>query len=235
MPDGQNDVCAPTPQTDPCGRATLGDGDYCAASLNSSDTSSKLYHCVGKKTSRSTACSAGCQKMPDGQNDVCKGSGAGSAVARAEQWVAVGMPYCGIQNHEYDSNICFKTCTRPDDAVWNTYRSDCSGLVSWAWALAPGDSGGLRTHDFAPWDTSVSYEVNASDLQPGDALNSTPDEHIMLFAGWVDRANGQAHIIEEANCDINIQDHTLTLQLQGGSGVHIPNWYPQDYVAIRKR
>ena len=136
---------------------------------------------------------------------------------------------------QYDSNICFKTCTRPDSAAWNVYRSDCSWLVSWAWVLPAGDSGGLRTHDFAPFDTSVSYEVDASNLQPGDALNSVPDEHIMLFAGWVDQAAGQAHIIEEANCDINIQDHTLTLQLQGGSGVHIPNWFPQDYVAIRMR
>lgn len=84
MPAGTSDVCvgaasaaprasAPsTPaSTDPCSAATLGDGGYCAQSLDASSTAAKLYTCVGGQTASVIPCPEGCQVMPPGINDVC--------------------------------------------------------------------------------------------------------------------------------------------------------------------
>jgi cell wall-associated NlpC family hydrolase len=157
-----------------------------------------------------------------------------SAVDRAREWVAVDMPYCGGSNGGEDY-ICGGTCRRygkDSTAEWNPYRTDCSGLVSYAWNLpAPG----RVTGEFAPYDTAVSYEVDADDLQPGDALNSYPDEHIILFASWSDKAASKANIIEEYNCGHVATAHVLTLEHGAGSSVYIPDWEPHDYRSIRKR
>jgi hypothetical protein len=161
-------------------------------------------------------------------------AGDSSAVDRAREWVAVDMPYCGGTNGGEDS-ICGGTCRRygdDDTSAWNPYRTDCSGLVSFAWGLpAPG----RITSGFAPYDTGVSYEVDADDLQPGDALNSVPDEHIILFAGWADKGASQANIIEEYSCGHVATAHVLTLEHSSGSSVYIPDWEPHDYAAIRHR
>ena len=101
-----------------------------------------------------------------------------AAVARAQLWVDAKVPYCQAPNHAHDDDAdCASTCTRPDNPEWDPYRSDCSGLVSWAWGLpAPGHT----TATFAPFDTTVSHAISAIDLQPGDAINN--DHHTMLFA-----------------------------------------------------
>ena len=147
-----------------------------------------------------------------------------AATKRAESWVAAGMPYCGGVNFGSDS-ICGGTCKRygaADTSAWNSYRSDCSGLVSYAWGLA---APGLTTSGFAPYDSSASYEIDGSQLEPGDALNSAPEEHIILFAGWANRAEGQANIIEEYNCGHDATAHVLTLDLtSGSSSVYIADW-----------
>src|SRR5262245_14081042 len=63
---------------------------------------------------------------------------ANDALARAEEWVAVKMPYCQSANHQPDGDkSCSPICTRPDNPEWDDYRSDCSGFVSWAWGLPP--------------------------------------------------------------------------------------------------
>ena len=156
-----------------------------------------------------------------------------TAVNRAESWVTAHMPYCGGVNHGHDY-ICGGTCDRTgaaNNSAWNSYRSDCSGLISYAWGLpAPG----RVTSEFAPYNGGVSYVINASSLQPGDALNSRPDEHIILFAGWINRSAGKARIIEEYNCGHVATDHELTLQISGTS-VYIPDWSPHSYTAIRHR
>jgi hypothetical protein len=161
-------------------------------------------------------------------------SGNSGAIDRAREWVAVDMPYCGGSNGGEDY-ICGGTCRRygkDSTAEWNPYRTDCSGLVSYAWGLpAPG----RVTGEFAPYDTAVSYEVDADDLEPGDALNSYPDEHIILFAGWEDKGASKANIIEEYNCGHVATAHVLTLEHGAGSSVYIPDWEPHDYRAIRKR
>jgi hypothetical protein len=160
--------------------------------------------------------------------------GSTTTVTRASSWVSAAVPYCGGVNFGTDA-ICGGICERTgaaDNSAWNSYRSDCSGFVSYSWGLA---APGLTTSGFAPYDTSASSEIDADELQPGDALNSVPEQHIILFAGWADKASGQANIIEEYDCNHDATAHVLTLEFSSGSSVvYIPDWEPQDYRAIRK-
>ena len=147
------------------------------------------------------------------------GTGGGDSdnvkVQRALEWVNVSMPYCQAANNAYDST-CARTCTRTgaaDKPEWNSYRSDCSGLISYAWGLpAPG----LTTAGFAPYGNGATT-VDASTIQVGDALNKKPRGHIILFAGWVDQASGLARIIEEPNCKSHAIDHQSTLTANGAT------------------
>jgi hypothetical protein len=117
------------------------------------------------------------------------------AVARAEQWVGARLQYCQSPNHERDYDpSCSAVCERADNPAWDPYRSDCSGLVSWAWGLPPR---GRTTLMLAPFMTDISSVIAASDLQPGDAVNNV--DHVMLFKEWV--TQGQvATFIEEPGC-----------------------------------
>ena len=51
------------------------------------------------------------------------------------------------------------------------------------WLPAPG----RVTWQLAPCDSAVSHEIDATDLQPGDALNINTNvhQHGMLFMSWV--------------------------------------------------
>lgn len=144
------------------------------------------------------------------------------AVARAQQWVDAQLPYCQAPNHAHDNDTdCSSTCTRPDNAEWDPYRSDCSGLVSWAWSLpAPGHT----TSTLAPFDTAVSHAITAADLLPGDAINN--DHHTMLFASWITEGV-QARFLEEPGCsssqpyareyiaNVTLMGQTLLVQYRG--------------------
>ena len=117
------------------------------------------------------------------------------AVARGQLWVDAMVPYCQAPNHKADADVdCASTCTRPDNAAWDPYRSDCSGFVSWAWDLpAPGRT----THLFAPYKTDITTAIMAADLVPGDAVNN--DTHMMLFKAWV-TPGASATFMEEPGC-----------------------------------
>ena len=141
----------------------------------------------------------------------------GDAIGRAEQWVGAQLLYRQSANHarDFDSS-CSAVCERTDNAAWDAYRSDCSGLVSWAWGLpAPGRT----TYGFAPFDTSVTQEIAASDLQPGDAVNN--DEHVMLFKNWA--GPGVATFIEEPGCSSSTPyAHEFTSSVSiSGSIIHV--------------
>lgn len=117
------------------------------------------------------------------------------AVARGKLWVAAQVPYCQAANHQHDyDSACSSICTRPDNADWDPYRSDCSGFVSWAWDLpAPGRT----TGDLAPFVTDITHAIDGMDLRAGDALNN--DEHVILFEAWT--VVGQtATFAEEPGC-----------------------------------
>ena len=72
-----------------------------------------------------------------------------------------------------------------------SYRQDCSGYVSMAWGLDQAIdfwTGNLDT---------VSYQVPAAQLLPGDILLSTT--HTVLFAGWADSAHTMFDFYEESH------------------------------------
>jgi hypothetical protein len=144
---------------------------------------------------------AGCTGSIDGMQtaDDTPGPDAGPtvvmSVARAQLWVDAQVPYCQAPNHEHDNDAdCASTCERPDVPDWDPYRSDCSGFVSWAWALpAPG----RVTSTFAPFDMEITQVIQAADLQPGDAINNST--HMMLFKEWVVPGES-ATFMEEPGC-----------------------------------
>jgi hypothetical protein len=150
------------------------------------------------------------------------------AVERAMAWVQAKVPYCQAPNHQHDADTdCASTCTRPDNPDWDPYRSDCSGLVSWAWGLPPP---GRTTATLAPFDTTVSIAIDAAELQPGDAINN--DHHTMLFSDWITEGV-EAHFIEEPGCATTQPyareiDATVTL-----SGQMVTVTSRGDYTAIR--
>ncbi len=121
---------------------------------------------------------------------------AADAVARAEQWVSAQLLYCQSPNHASDTidPACPSVCNRTNNAAWDPYRSDCSGLVSWAWGLPPP---GRTTYGFAPFATDITQAIAASSLAEGDAVNNS--DHVMLFKAWV-TAGQTATFIEEPGC-----------------------------------
>src|SRR5688572_21696853 len=92
------------------------------------------------------------------------------AVARAAEWVDAKLQYCWAPNGKADPNpACARVCRRTTNAAWDPYRSDCSGLVSWAWGLRPP---GRVTTQFAPFKTDITRAIDAEALRPGDAVNN---------------------------------------------------------------
>jgi hypothetical protein len=144
--------------------------------------------------------SAACSSAPAGPREDVGSSAQGitrsTIVSRADEWVTAKLLYCQSPNGVTDPDTsCSAVCTRESNPAWDPYRSDCSGFVSWAWGLpAPGNT----TDEFAPADTSVSYVINGSDLQPGDALN-VPADHIILFVSW-QTVGSVANFYEEPGC-----------------------------------
>jgi hypothetical protein len=122
-------------------------------------------------------------------------AGAPTAVARAREWAAHALGYCQAPNHERDfDGDCAQTYDREDNPAWDAYRSDCSGLIAWAWQLpAPG----ITTKDLAPFQIVLSHPIQAVELHPGDAINNR--RHTMLFAEWVARPY-VARFVEEPGC-----------------------------------
>ena len=161
------------------------------------------------------------------------------AVALAEMWVAAKMPYCqAISGGREIDNACIKvhgsTCTRSgaaNNVAWNAYRSDCSGLVSFAWSLS---SPGLTTRDFVP---GAAKYIPMNDLRPGDAL-LRPGHHIVLFKDWTDKSKGAAKVIAEPGCAAKggpyAQEQSWSFNHAPGSGTN-DNIAGGTYYAIRKK
>lgn len=131
--------------------------------------------------------------------------GRAEIVARAQEWVDAGLLYCVSTRGAYDAT-CKYQCNRQDNPAWNAYFSDCSGLITWAWGLAPSQR--LYTGSIAPYGGNQSYKIDPHDLQPGDALNDRSDtdgdgvidhHHVMLFVGW--KLPGKVGIfLQESGC-----------------------------------
>lgn len=119
-----------------------------------------------------------------------------AAVARGQEWVAAKVPYCQAPNHKPDDDkACSSTCTRANNSLWDPYRSDCSGFVSWAWGLA---APGRTTSELAPAVQDITHTIDPLALLPGDAVNK-PSDHTMLFVEWLTPGK-RARFIEEPGC-----------------------------------
>jgi hypothetical protein len=175
---------------------------------------------------------AGCGAQPEGSEDVDTLDApisAQSAIARAEEWVSARLHYCQSPNHARDFDpACSATCERTDNAAWNPYRSDCSGLVSWAWGLpAPG----RVTGEFAPFQNDITHAIPASSLRAGDAVNNS--EHVMLFKQWV-TSGKVATFIEEPGCSSSTPyAHEVTSAVSiSGDSIHVA-YNGMTFTAIR--
>ena len=154
-----------------------------------------------------------------------------TTVDRAEEWVAAKLKYCQAPNggHDYDT-ACSSTCSREKNTEWDPYRSDCSGLISWAWELpAPG----RVTGQFAPFNTDVSTTIKCADMQPGDAANLKAGGHIVLLKNWITPGK-KAVFIEEPGCGVSQPyAHEFTSNVTcSGSDVAIA-YEGETFVAIR--
>ncbi len=151
------------------------------------------------------------------------------AVTRADEWVAVKLHYCQAPNgaRDYDS-ACSTYCNRYSNPKWDPYRSDCSGLISWAWGLpAPG----RVTGQFAPFQTDITHAIAGTDLRAGDAVNNST--HVMLFKSWVTHGS-RAVFIEEPGCSsATPYAHEVTSDVSiSGDSVHV-SWNGETFTAIR--
>ncbi|HEX4516007.1 MAG TPA: hypothetical protein VH054_20800 [Polyangiaceae bacterium] len=148
------------------------------------------------------ACSAG----DDGTGSSTDDLTGSTMVSRGEEWVNAKLHYCQAAYGAYDGDSsCWgwegssHRCYRHSDAAWNKYRSDCSGFVSYSWGLPAVGSGGYVTGDFAPFSSEISHTIDGGNLAPGDALNKTNNEHIILFSHWTTPGH-DAVFLEEPGC-----------------------------------
>jgi hypothetical protein len=151
---------------------------------------------------------AACSSAPedDGVGTSAEDITGTSIISRGMEWVNAKLHYCQAAHgaKDYDS-ACWgwegssHRCNRQSNAAWNAYRSDCSGFVTYAWGLSAVGDGGYVTSEFAPYGKSFSHTINGADLKPGDALNKTPEGHIILFKQWV-TVGKSAVFMEEPAC-----------------------------------
>jgi hypothetical protein len=154
--------------------------------------------------------------------------GAPHAVARAREWASARLAYCQAPNHTRDfDGDCATTCDREDHPAWDAYRSDCSGLVAWAWQLpAPG----ITTRDLAPFQIVLTHVIPALELRPGDAINNR--HHTMLFAEWVARPY-VARFVEEPGCHAALPYAQEITRLVRTTGTSLIVFGHGRYTAIR--
>ena len=174
-------------------------------------------------------CASADAPVPDAVGQSTEAITTTDVIARAELWVAAQLHYCQAPNHQRDyDSACSTYCNRTNNAQWDPYRSDCSGLVSWAWGLsAPG----RVTGQFAPFQTDISHAIQAQDLRAGDAVNNS--EHVMLFKAWT-VAGKTATFIEEPGCSSSTPyAHEFTSNVTlNGSSISVA-WNAMTFTAIR--
>ncbi|NTW28625.1 MAG: hypothetical protein HGA39_04600 [Coriobacteriia bacterium] len=79
------------------------------------------------------------------------------------------------------------------------YRQDCSGFVSMAW----GAGTSFTTYSMS----SYSQRISKDELQPGDAILTSPG-HALLFAGWLNDSHSQYAAMEESTWGYPAQSTT---------------------------
>ena len=186
---------------------------------------------------------AGCTVDQPGGEDTSSSIDAiqrATIVSRGMEWVNAKLHYCQAAHDAVDfDSSCWAfegpshRCDRMSNAAWNGYRSDCSGFVTFAWGLPPVGDGGYVTSDFAPFSNKFSHTIDGHDLQPGDALNKTNDEHIILFKQWVN-AGHTAVFMEEPGCSSSIPyAHEFTSNVSISGDTVFVSYEGASFYAIR--
>ncbi len=210
--------------------------------------------CVRMKTARHlrllavapfALAAAACSSTPGGDGSEGVGSDSdaivgSTMVSRGMEWVNANLHYCQAAHGHVDyDKACWgwegpsHRCERESNAAWNAYRSDCSGFITYAWGIPAGGGGGYVTSEFAPYGHSFSHTINGVDLRPGDALNKTPDGHIMLFKHWVTPGRS-AVFMEEPGCSSSIpyaHEFTSAVSIHGDE-VYV-DYQRETFYAIR--
>lgn len=147
-----------------------------------------------------------------------------AAVNRGSEWVTAKLPYCQSSNGQRDPT-CGGICRRPSNPLWDKYRSDCSGLVSYSWGIsAPGAS----TRSLSSYSTNL---MNTTLLQPGDAIIKI-GIHTMLFKEWI-IPNQRAVFIEESRCGAVAKEATANTVFSNNGKTITLNGYGT-FTAIRQ-
>ncbi len=178
----------------------------------------------------------GCNGVVSSVDVVEEGLTTADAVSRAELWVANQLQYCQAAYGQVDyDQACWSMtweqndrCYRNSNAAWNPYRSDCSGLVSWAWGLA---APGRTTYGFYPFMSDITGPIQGVDLREGDAINNS--DHVMLFKQWV-TPGAKAVFIEEPGCSTTVKHaHEVTVDVTISGTQVTPAGYGMTFTAIR--
>lgn len=139
---------------------------------------------------RSAQAAVSTTPVPCADNGPDKNTTRAAALARAQSWLSVGIPY--------SQERCYHN-------EYGHYRTDCSGFVSMAWGVG-GSGSGHWTGNLL----DVSYVISRSALQPGDALlrhtGNVNENHVALFVRWADQAHTQPVVMEQTGSQNTIQD-----------------------------
>jgi hypothetical protein len=124
------------------------------------------------------------------------------AVKRAQSWVDDHVSYSQSRTHTNR---------------YGTYRQDCSGFVSLAWAL-PSSYTTATLPD-------VSSAIDESDLRRGDILlhlaTRKTSGHVVMFDRWLDAAH-TSYVVYEETPSTGASHHTIPYPYWSGHGTYVP-------------
>jgi hypothetical protein len=124
------------------------------------------------------------------------------AVKRGQSWVDDHVSYSQSRTHTNR---------------YGTYRQDCSGFVSLAWALSSS-----YTTATLP---DVSFAIDESDLRRGDILlhlaTRKTSGHVVMFDRWVDSAH-TSYVVYEETPSTGASHHTIPYPYWSGHGTYVP-------------
>jgi hypothetical protein len=124
------------------------------------------------------------------------------AVVRAQSWVDAHVPYSQSSTHTNR---------------YGTYRQDCSGYVSLAWALPSS-----YTTATLP---GVSFAISQTDLRRGDLLLHLATHkisgHVVMFDAWADAAH-TSYVAYEETPSGGASHHVIPYPYWSGHGSYVP-------------
>lgn len=135
-------------------------------------------------------------------------AGGKSSVTRS-QILARGKSWYD-QHVQYSQHACHAN-------AYGSYRTDCSGFVSMAWAL----SSSYTTSTLS----NVSKKLGSkNELQPGDILLNKAS-HVVLFEKWANSAHTKYWAYEETNPRTDMAHHVIPYPYYSGYGTFVPYRY----------